>query len=164
MKAQPAAIGARNFLSFSEEGHEQQKDEVSIDLRLQFQISREILRADFAAANLELQRGVQRMIDFLHEHDERTDVAIAQAGARIMALELFDQPARIINADVELIVRGAKKSPCQFAQLARRGAGQSRELPATSLIDQAIFKINADLRISALEKPLNLTEKRLVHK
>jgi hypothetical protein len=36
-------------------------------------------------------------------------------------------------------------------------------LPATSLIDQAIFKINADLRISALEKPLNLTEKRLVH-
>ena len=104
------------------------------------------------------------MIDFLHEHDERTDVAIAQAGARIMALELFDQPARIINADVELIVRGAKKSPRQFAQLARRGAGQSRELPATSLIDQAIFKINADLRISALEKSLNLTEKRLVHK
>ena len=122
--------------------------------------SEPISRAPF----LELERGVQRVIDFFHEHDERPDIAIAQAGARIVALELFDQPARIINADVKPIVRAAQKRARQLAQLARRSSGQDRQLRAALPIDQAIFEVDADLRIGALEQALDLTEKRLVHK
>ena len=50
MKTQPAAIGSRNALRFAKESDEQKKHEISIDLRLELEIAREIFRADFARA------------------------------------------------------------------------------------------------------------------
>ena len=163
MKAQPAAIGPRDALRFSKESDEQQKHEISIDLRLQLEVAREFFRLDFAPAGLELQRGVQRVIDFLDEDDERTDVRVVQSGARIVPLKLFDEPARIINADEELIVRVSQKSAREFAQFARRRARQFAQLRATRAIDDAIFEIDSDLRVGALEESLDLAEERFVH-
>ena len=86
----------------------------------------------FRATRLELQRRVQRVIDFLHENDQRPDVPIAQARARIVPLELFDEPARIINADIEPIVGAPQKCAREFAQFARRRSRQLDQLRATA--------------------------------
>ena len=164
MKAQPAPIGPRNLLRLSKESDEEQQDEIGIDPRLELEVAREIFRSDLALPGLELQRGVQRVIDLFHEGDERPDVAIAQAGARIVPLELFDQPARIINADVKLIVRVPQKGAREFAQFPRGRARQPRQLRATAAIDQAIFEVDSDLRVGPFEEPLDLAEERLVHR
>src|SRR5687768_5729272 len=106
---------------------------------------------------------MERVINLLHEGDQRPDVAIAQARARIVPLQLFDQPARIINPDVKLIVRAPQKGPGQLAQFSGGCAGQPRELCAALLIDEAIFEIDPDLRVGPLKEPLDLAEERLVH-
>ena len=80
------------------------------------------------------------------------------------ALELFDEPARIINADIELIVRRSQEGASQLAQLTRRGSGEFCELPAAPLIDQAILEVDPDLRVSALEESLDLAEEGFVHR
>ena len=54
---------------------------------------------------------MQCVIDLFDKHDEGSDVAVAEAGARVVLLELVDQPARIINADVKLIVRPPERAP-----------------------------------------------------
>ena len=58
---------------------------------------------------------MQRMIEFLDEHDQRPDIAIAQPGAGIVLLELFDEPARIINSDVKLVTSAPEKRACELA-------------------------------------------------
>src|SRR5205085_10556340 len=108
--------------------------------------------------------GVKGVIDFFHETDERTDIVIAQSRARIVPLELFDQPTGIVNPDVKLVVGGAQKCPGKFTQFERRFTGQDGQLRAATAIDQAVFEIDSDLRVSALEKFLDLTEERFVHK
>jgi len=59
------------------------------------------------------------MIEFLDEHDQRTDIAIAQPCARIVQLQLFDQPTRIINANIKLVSRAAQERARDLAQFAR---------------------------------------------
>src|SRR5207302_5086346 len=164
MEPQPATVAARHALGFTKEGNEQKQHEIGIDLGLELEVSRKIFRGNFAGAVLELQRGVKRVIDLFNKGNQRTDIVIAHAGARIVLFELFDQPARIVNADVEAIVSRAQKCPGELAQFERRPASQDRQLPATAAIDQAIFQIDADLRVGALEKFLDLAEERLVHK
>src|SRR5438270_2431143 len=163
VESEPAPIGPRNLLRLPKECDEQQQDEISVDARLELQVPGEIFRGDLAFAFLELERGVKSVVDLLDEGNERPDIAIAQAGAGIVALELFNQPARIINADIKLIVGPAEKSAGEFAQLARIRPGQARKLGATALIDQAIFQVNPDLRVGALKEALDLAEERLVH-
>jgi hypothetical protein len=85
MKAQPATIGARNALRFPEESDEEKEDEIGIHLRLQLEVAHEIFRPDLAPAALELERGVKRVIDFLHEHDERANISVAQPRSRVMS-------------------------------------------------------------------------------
>ena len=80
-----------------------------------------------------------------------------------MLFQLFDEPARIINADEELIVRGAEKGPGQLTQLDRGSARQFRQLTATPLVDQAFLEIDPDLRIGALKQFLDLAKERFVH-
>src|ERR1043166_8746894 len=99
MKPQPTAVRARDALCFAEERNEQKQHEVSVHLRLELEVAREIFRTDLARAVLELERSVQRVIDLFDECDQRTNIVIAQTGAWIVALESVDQPARIINAD-----------------------------------------------------------------
>ena len=48
MKAQPAAIGARDALGFAKESDEEKENEISIDLRLELEVAREIFRCDLA--------------------------------------------------------------------------------------------------------------------
>src|ERR1043165_8782130 len=81
-----------------------------------------------------------------------------------MLFELFNQPARIINADIELVARAAQKSAREFAQFARRSSGEHRQLRAARPIDQTIFQINSNLRVRSFEQLLDLAEERLVHK
>src|ERR1051326_9037708 len=163
MEPEPAPIRPRNFLGLPKKGDEKKEDEIGIDPRLKLEVSCEIFRVDLAVAFLELERGMQGMIDFFHERDQRPDVAIAQPGARIVSLELFDQPARIINADVQLVVCAPEKSAGQLAELARIRARQTRELRASARIDQAILEIDPDLRVGSFEQALDLAEERLVH-
>ena len=84
MEAQPATIGPRDALCLAKEGDEQKQHEIGIDPRLKLEIAREIFRGDPAFALPELERGVEGVIDLLHKHDQRTNVLIAQAGARIV--------------------------------------------------------------------------------
>ena len=42
VKAQPAAVGRRDALRFSEKGDEQQKNQVSVHLRLKLKVARKI--------------------------------------------------------------------------------------------------------------------------
>jgi len=117
------AIAAGNTLGFSEEGDEQKQNEVGVDLGLQLEISRKIFRSNLACAALELKRGVERVIDLFHERDERANVLIAEAGTGVVLLELFDQPAGIINPNVKAIVGRAEKCARELAQFARTFAG-----------------------------------------
>src|ERR1700730_18552915 len=100
MKAEPAPIRPRDLLRFSKKSDEKQQDQISINARLELEVAREIFRSDLTQPHFELQRGVQCVIDLFHKRDERPNVTIAQTEAGIMLLELFDQPARIIDADV----------------------------------------------------------------
>ena len=77
MEPEPAPISPRDALRFPEKRDEQQENEIGVHLRLEFKIAREFLRADLARAILELERGMERVIDFFDKHDEGTDVAIA---------------------------------------------------------------------------------------
>src|SRR5438128_10569222 len=75
MKTQPAAISAGNALGFAKESDKQEEDEICIDLRLQFEIARKFFGGNPAPAVLELERGVQRVVQFLYKDDERANVA-----------------------------------------------------------------------------------------
>ena len=105
MKTQPAAITRRHALRFSKKGDKQEKNEIRVHLRLKLKVAHKVLRRDLAHSAFELKRGVQGMVEFFDKHDQRPDVAIAQARARIMLFKLFNQPARIINADEKLVAR-----------------------------------------------------------
>ena len=93
MKTQPTAIGPGNALGFAKKSDEQEKDEIRIDLRLQLEIARKFFRGDPAMAILELERRMQRVIQFFNENDEGANIGIAQSAARVMPLELIDEPA-----------------------------------------------------------------------
>ncbi len=58
---------------------------------------------------------MQRVIDLLHEGNERADILIAQALSRIVFLQLLDQPRGIINPHPQLPVRRTQKGPRQHA-------------------------------------------------
>src|SRR5205814_5500115 len=77
MKPEPASIRPRNLLRLPKERDEKQQHQISIHARLELEVARKIFRSDLAFAFLELQGRVQRVIDFLHERDERPDIAIA---------------------------------------------------------------------------------------
>src|SRR5439155_17920987 len=121
-------------------------------------------RSNLALAALELERGVQGVIQFLNENDEGANIGITQAATRVMSLELIDEPARIINPNIKLIAGVPQKSAGEFVQFARGSTGQLAELNGAGAIDNAIFQINTDLRVGAFEEALDLTEKRFVHK
>ena len=70
MKTQPAAVRRRDALRLSEKGDEQQKNQIGVHLRLKLKVARKIFRRDFAHSALELESGVQRVIQFFHEHDQ----------------------------------------------------------------------------------------------
>src|SRR5438094_3038593 len=71
MKTQPAPVHARDALGFSKERDKQKQNEISVDLRLELQITGKILGSNLAGSVLELKRGMQGVIEFLHEHDQR---------------------------------------------------------------------------------------------
>ena len=106
---------------------------------------------DLTRSTFELERRVQRVIDLFNKHDQRSDIAVTQAGARIVLLELVDQPARIINADVKLVAGLPQKCARELAQFPRGFPRQHRQLRAARPIDQAIFQIDPDLRVGAFE-------------
>jgi hypothetical protein len=151
MKAQPAAIGARNSLGFSKESNKQKKNKISIDLGLELQIARKIFRSDLASSAFELKRSMQRMIKFFHEHDQRPDIAIAHSCAGIVLFELFNKPARVVNADIKLATRAAQKRARELAQFAPGFSSEDRQLRATRPIDQTIFQIDPNLRVGSLK-------------
>src|SRR5262249_20364622 len=151
MKAQPAPVHAGNTLRLSEERDKQKQNKIGIHLRLQLQVAGKIFGSDLADSVLELKCCMQRMIQFFHEHDQRSDIAIAHAGAWIVLFELLDEPTRIINANVELVSRTPKKCARELAQFTRSPSRQDRQLRATHAIDQAIFQIDSDLRVGPLK-------------
>src|SRR5438876_7859510 len=114
MKPQPAPVSLRNAPRFSKKRDKQEQNKVRIDLRLELEIARKIFRGDLADSPFELKRSMQRVIQFLDEHDQRSDIAIAQPCARIMLLQLLDHPARIINANVKLVSCPPEKCSCEF--------------------------------------------------
>src|SRR5215211_1790396 len=156
VKTQPAAVGRRNALRFSEKGDEQQKNQISIHLGLKLEVARKIFRRDLAHPASELERGVQRMVQFFNKRDQRSDIAITQPRTRIVLFELVNEPAGIINADVELVAGSPQKGARELAQFSRRCPGEHRQLRAALPIDQTIFQIDSDLRVRAFEQSLDL--------
>src|SRR5205814_1123260 len=112
VKTQPAAVGRRDALRFPEKGDEQQQNQVSVHLRLKLKVARKIFRRDLALSAFELERGVQRMIEFFNKRDQRSDIPIPQPRTRIRLFELTKQPAGIINADRELVSGTPQKRAC----------------------------------------------------
>jgi len=163
MKTQPAAIGPRNTLGFAKESDEQEENKIGIDLRLELQIAGKFFGGDPALAVFKLERSVQRVIQFLNKNDERANIGIAQAAPGIVAFKLINEPARIIDPDIELIAGVAEESTRDLIQFAGRGASQFAEMNGTSSINDAIFQINPDLGIGTFEQALDLAEERFVH-
>ena len=106
---------------------------------------------------------MERVVDLLDEGDQRTNVRVVQSLARVVALELLDQPARVVDADVQVAVRPPQKGPGEFAQLAGRRTRRATELATARAVDEAVFEIDAHLRVGALKKPLDVAEERGVH-
>src|SRR5215471_1994979 len=48
VKTQPASVGRRNALRFSEERYKQQKNQISVHLRLKFKVARKMFRRELA--------------------------------------------------------------------------------------------------------------------
>ena len=103
VKPQPAAVGRRDALRFPKKGNKQEKNQVSVYLRLKLKIARKVFRCDLAHSAFELERGVQCMIQFFNKRDQRSDIPVPQTRTWIVLLELFNQPAGIINSDVKLV-------------------------------------------------------------
>src|SRR3954451_3479183 len=116
VKTQPAAIRRGDALSFSEKGDKQQQNQIRVHLRLNLEVARKIFRGDLAHSAFELERSMQRMIEFFNKRDQRPDIAIPQPCPRIVLFELINQPAGIINADVKLVARSPQERPRQFTQ------------------------------------------------
>ena len=76
----------------------------------------------------------------------------------VMPFELVDQPARIIDADVQPAVDGAQERARQFAQFARGRARRPRKLAAARPVDEAVFEVDAHGGVGALEEPLDFAE------
>src|SRR5206468_9869344 len=119
----------------------QKEHKVGVDLRLELEIAGKIFRPDLACPALELKRRMQRVIDLFYKHDQRSDVVTAQSGAWIVLFELFNEPARIINAHVYLISGAPKKRARKLAQFARGFTRKDRQLPATRPIIHAIQEV-----------------------
>ena len=151
MKTQPVAVGRRDALCSSKERDKQQKNQISVHLRLKLKVARKIFRRDLAHSTFELEGGVQRMIQFFNERDQRSDIAVPQPGARIMLFELVNQPPRIINADVKLVTGPPQKCARELAQFPGRCPCEHRQLRAPRPIDQTIFQVDSDLRVRAFE-------------
>ena len=64
----------------------------------------------------------------------------------------------------KLVAGSPQKRAREFAQFARRSSRQYAQLRATRPINDTIFEIDADLRVGALKKSLDLAEERFVHK
>src|ERR1044072_274810 len=109
VKTQTAPVHARTSLRFSKERDKQKENKIGIDLRLELQIACKIFGGNLADSALELKCRMQCMVEFLHERDERADIAIAHACPGIVLFELLNEPARIVNADVKLIARAPQK-------------------------------------------------------
>jgi hypothetical protein len=97
---------------------------------------------------------MQGMIDLFHEHDERSNIRIREAAARIVFFQLLDQPARIINPNVQSIIRSPEECARQIAQLSRGCACQTGQMGTSGTINQAVFQIDADIGVSALKQTL----------
>ena len=76
VKTQPAAVRRRDALCFSEKGDKQQKNQISVHLRLKLKVARKIFRRDLAHSAFELERGVQRVIEFFNKRDQRSDIPV----------------------------------------------------------------------------------------
>jgi hypothetical protein len=151
VKAQPAPVSFRNALGLSEKRDEQKQNKIRIYLRLELKVARKIFRHDLADSPFELKRGMQCMIEFLDEYNQRPDIAIAEPCARIVQLQLFDQPARIINPNVKLVSGAAQERARELAQFARGFARQHRQLRAPPPINQTILEIDPNLSVCSLE-------------
>src|SRR5262249_30899549 len=151
MKTQPTAIACRDPLRFSEKSDEQYKNQIGVDLCLELKVARKIFRRDLAHSAFELERGVQRMIQFFNKRNQRSNIPVPQPRTRIVLFELFNQPARIINANVKLIAGLPQKCAREFAQFPGRLPCEHRQLRAAGPINQTIFQIDSDLRVRALE-------------
>ena len=163
MKTQPAAIGTRNALGFAKESDEQEENKIGIDLRLELQIAGKFFGGDPALAVLKLESGVESVIQFLNKNDEGANVGIAQAAPGIVAFELVNEPARIIDPDIELVAGVTEESTRDLIQFAGRGASQFAEMNGTGPINDAIFKVNPDVSVGTFEQALDLAEERFVH-
>lgn len=90
VKTQPAAVRRRHALRLSEKGHKQQKNQIRIHLRLELKVACKIFRRDLAHSAFELERGMQRMVEFFNKRDQRPDIPVPHPRSRIVSFELFD--------------------------------------------------------------------------
>ena len=160
VEPQPPSVRAGNPSGTAKKSDEKEQDKIGVDLGLQFEIARVVLVAVWRLSSLELEGGMQSMVDFLDEGYEVLDIGVAQAGTRIMLLDLFNEPARIINANALASVCCTQEGPRKHAQLRRLRPGESGKVPAPPAIDKALFQIHAHARIGALEQSLNFAEER----
>jgi hypothetical protein len=163
MKPEPAPVCSRHLLAAAEKGHIEQQDQIGIDQTLQLQISGKIFAVDTTQAGFELKGGMQGVIDLLDEHDKRPNIRIRKAASRIVLFQLLDQPAGIVDPYVQPIISGPEECTRQIAQLSRGCACQTRQMGAPGTINQAVFQIDPDTGVSALEQTLEFAEKRGVH-
>jgi hypothetical protein len=90
MEPQPPAIRFRNRFRLPEKRHEKEEHLIRIHPSLEFQVPGKIFAPDLLLTPLELQRRVERVVDFFHESDQVPDIAIRKPAPRIIPLQLID--------------------------------------------------------------------------
>lgn len=93
VEPEPFAVHGGQLRWLPKKGHEEDEDEVGVDLRLEFEVSGVGFVAGRDGATLKLESGVKRVVDLFDEGDEFLDIVIAEAGAGIVLFELIDDPA-----------------------------------------------------------------------
>ena len=110
---------------------------------------------------VELDGGMQGVVDLFDEGDELADVVVAKACPWIVAFELLDQPLRVIDADAQLSLGSPKEGAGHFRELRGLCSGQGGQLAAAGRVDETVLEVDADAGISSFEQRLDFAEERL---
>ena len=159
LTAEPEADAAGNASAAKGLG-ELAEDKVGVNAGLDLEIAGEGLRFDGAFALKEEEGGLHAMGDLLNESNERGNVALVEGAAGIVAFQFRDEGRGIKDGHGEGIARATEEGAPAGGEVQRFGPGLGGESGAAGFADEAMFQVDRDGRVGALEQELNFAQER----